>query len=650
MTPLDRVLDVLTSLECKPRHSGTGWSAKCPAHPDKAPSLSVSEGADGKALLNCHAGCRHDDVAKALGLTEKDLFPPPDAPPPKAQLVATYPYQDENGVVLYEALRYSPKTFRQRKPVPGGYEWSLNGVRRVPFRLPELIANVHEGETVFIVEGEKDVLAMTSKGFCATCNAGGADAKEDKAAGTWHPGDGSKWRDDFAHYFKGADVVILPDNDGAGRAHAERVRRSLERQAKRIRVVELPGLPEKGDVSDFFAAGHTAQELQALVDAPAPEAAPAGPAPVYDVPGILSRSSAGLARYSTSLLALDELLRPRANPTLAGLLPGRVVALNGAPGAGKSLLADQLAFAMARHGFRVVMLVDDEPREDAAERVGQLLGFRHAELNPEYPGTIVSLRETLADPEKGLDISILPDEEAEGPRPTIEDAAALLLSVQNERGHVLVIDSLHASLSKAEKDGDIPRVQIETRMAAIKHLRRQGVLVIFTSEVNRASYASKDPSQRVAALASGAEGRSIEYGSDLILFLSSSTNSLTQIEVPKNRIGRKKGAFLVRLNEARARFETEDPAVAEAQAKDAQDAVLMAIEDRVVGLLDELGVPCSTATIERENLGGRGGRDLVRQALLSGVKKGKFTRRPHKPGEGRGGGFVFELPSPVVPK
>ena len=54
---VELVLDRLTEAGCLPRRSGPSWSAKCPAHDDKSPSLSVSEGSDGRALVNCHAGC-----------------------------------------------------------------------------------------------------------------------------------------------------------------------------------------------------------------------------------------------------------------------------------------------------------------------------------------------------------------------------------------------------------------------------------------------------------------------------------------------------------------------------------------------------------------------------------------------------------------
>jgi hypothetical protein len=57
------------------KRSGSGWIAKCPAHDDRTPSLSIDEGADGRALLKCHAGCSNTAVLDSLGMKPRDLFP-----------------------------------------------------------------------------------------------------------------------------------------------------------------------------------------------------------------------------------------------------------------------------------------------------------------------------------------------------------------------------------------------------------------------------------------------------------------------------------------------------------------------------------------------------------------------------------------------
>ena len=99
----------------------------------------------------------------------------PEAADGKPRIVATYPYTDEHGELLYEVLRYEPKGFRQRRPNgQGGWAWNLNGARRVLYRLPALLADIDADNTVWICEGEKDAEALRSAGAAATCNSGGA--------------------------------------------------------------------------------------------------------------------------------------------------------------------------------------------------------------------------------------------------------------------------------------------------------------------------------------------------------------------------------------------------------------------------------------------------------------------------------------------
>ncbi len=126
------------------RRAGSSWMAKCPAHEDRSPSLSISE-EDGKILLHCHAGCDNKDVLGAMGLTFEDLRE-------GQRIVAEYDYRDETGAVLFQVVRYEPKNFKQRKPDgKGGWTWNLNGIRRVPYRLPELLQSEH----VLVVEGRR---------------------------------------------------------------------------------------------------------------------------------------------------------------------------------------------------------------------------------------------------------------------------------------------------------------------------------------------------------------------------------------------------------------------------------------------------------------------------------------------------------------
>jgi hypothetical protein len=227
--------------------------AKCPAHEDNNPSLSIGEGNDGRTLLHCHAGCTAEAICAAVGIRPSDLFTPRQKP--QRRTIANYPYHDTDGTLLFEVVRFDPKGFSQRRPdatTAGGWIWDSKGVQKVLFRLPEITREIQRGLPIFICEGEKDVLAMVQRGFSATCNPGGA----------------SKWLDSYSETLRGADVVIIADKDTPGREHAQLVAGKLHGVAKTVRVIELPDIGDKPvkDAFDFFAAGGNAGRISGLVD------------------------------------------------------------------------------------------------------------------------------------------------------------------------------------------------------------------------------------------------------------------------------------------------------------------------------------------------------------------------------------------------
>jgi hypothetical protein len=245
-TPLDRVLGRLDAV----RKTPSGFTARCPVHDDRRASLSVSEGDDGRVLVCCHAGCDLDAVVQAIGLVVADLFPKVPTDGNKKAVAATYDYTDEDGGALFQVVRYDNKTFAQRRPDGhGGWTWKLDKTRRVPYRVPQLLAAVTAGELVVIVEGEKDVHTLEAHGLVATTNPMGA----------------GNWRKDFARYFVGATVVIIGDCDDPGRKHAFDVAEKLRGAATTITVLELDGLDKGGDVTDWFNQGHTVEQLRELI-------------------------------------------------------------------------------------------------------------------------------------------------------------------------------------------------------------------------------------------------------------------------------------------------------------------------------------------------------------------------------------------------
>lgn len=298
------------------------WTARCPSHDDEHNSLSIGIGENNRVLLHCHAGCSYEQILSALGLESGGK-----ANAKQSRIVAEYDYVDECGELLYQSVRYEAKDFRQRRPNnKGGWIWNLEGVQRVPYRLPQLL-DTNVSETVFIVEGEKDADRLSSLGLVTTTNAGGAE----------------KWRDEYNGYLRGRHVVILPDNDEAGYRHADKVAASLYGIAASVSVVRLPDLPEKGDVSDWLNAGGTVEQLKTIVARTEPLSS--------------SNSSdsgrASLPKYAKFIENAKELMEtelPETNWIVPNLISDGATIFAGAPKQGKSWLALGVSLAVASGG------------------------------------------------------------------------------------------------------------------------------------------------------------------------------------------------------------------------------------------------------------------------------------------------------------
>ena len=230
--------------------SGENWSVYCPLHEDKNPSASVHIG---KAVFNCHR-CGGMTLAK---VAEKMLWEDPPGvrqhTKPQMQEVARYDYRDESGKLLYQQIRFlmenGEKSFRGYNPETK--QWKLEGVRRVPYRLPEMLQAIESKQHVFITEGEKDVETLIAWGFIATTNSNGA-----KSTKQWH---------DFARFFPaGHPVFICPDADVVGMHHAETIRGILASKQCNVRIIDFGYKVQDAhgcDVTDWKAAGHTREDL-----------------------------------------------------------------------------------------------------------------------------------------------------------------------------------------------------------------------------------------------------------------------------------------------------------------------------------------------------------------------------------------------------
>lgn len=225
------------------------YMAHCPAHADNHPSLAIKLCEDGRLLLSCLAGCRTEDVIDRLGISWSDLG--------SSRIVeAQYEYQNSRGDTVYAVEKFRDRSGNKSfamKARDGHNSWryGIKDHTPIPYNLPRLLEGIKNGETILIVEGEKDVDTLTELGFNATTNHGGA----------------GKWKQIHTEYFPaGTRVIILPDNDKPGKKHAESIKAQLENRSCFVTICSLPDLPPKGDVSDYLK-NHSVEELQAQLDA-----------------------------------------------------------------------------------------------------------------------------------------------------------------------------------------------------------------------------------------------------------------------------------------------------------------------------------------------------------------------------------------------
>src|SRR5262245_14021956 len=336
--------------------------------------LTGREAIEWMRSIGCHIEDRpHSKITKANGSKR------PSSPDARQELIEIYDYTDETGAQILQVGRLGyrkpddgelmlgkngkpEKTFRQKRPDPDepkvwiaglgageymrkgpGHDWYRfndekwarlpntkqrktvsTAARSVPYRLPELIEAISLEQTIFIVEGEQKADALAKWNLVATCNAQGA----------------GRWTAEHAGYLRGADAVILPDNDDNGRKHADAIAQRLQDIAARIRLVELPDLEAKGDIVDWIKAGHTREELDALIDQAADWQTPQQAAPVADN----SRNNLSAKELNTMTFAPIKYVVP-------GIIVEGLTLLAAKPKIGKSWMMLHAATAVARGGF-----------------------------------------------------------------------------------------------------------------------------------------------------------------------------------------------------------------------------------------------------------------------------------------------------------
>lgn len=323
------ILPVMQGYGLEFKRCGREWVCKCPWHDDKHPSLSVNPE---RRVWKCHPCNIGGSVIDFVMLKEQVDFKEAivkltgkiaAAKNIERKEVCSYDYVDENGKLLYQKVRYEPKTFRQRcKNSDGEWVWAIDGVRRVLYRLPDVLSN----QDLFIVEGEKDANALASIGFTATTNTEGS----------------SQWLDSYSESLKGKNVVVIPDNDDPGRRHTEEIIKSLAGKAAKIFKFEVPA-PDK-DISDFISRhnGSAKAEILKILDALKP-INPVPDLPVYSMEDLELDYQDFVRTFEKKGLNFSKWL-PGLNSCVRALVPGDVVVFLADTGAGKTTAICNLAY------------------------------------------------------------------------------------------------------------------------------------------------------------------------------------------------------------------------------------------------------------------------------------------------------------------
>jgi 5S rRNA maturation endonuclease (ribonuclease M5) len=352
---------------------------RCPAHEDNAASLHVTFGDKHPVLMTCHAGCSIDSILEAEsrygGINGQDLMAPRDESfvgdeqvwTPAGNASHVYQYIDEQGELLFEVLRVplpgaAKKTFRQRAPIPGPkpWKWNMDGVRRVLYKLPEVLEAKATGNIVYVVEGEKDVETLRSRA---------------QVVATTSPMGAGKWQPEYTEMLAGANVIIIADADATGRNHARHVKAELEQAGCMVSLREAANGHK--DVTEHFNAGGT---LDTLIET-APEQAEQKQSYGVDI-----------------LEAIKRVVSPKSFVIPGTLAQGDRLLLTGFEGHGKSTLCQQMAVQAAAgiHWWthqsiepqRVVVVDSENHPDQILEKWQNLVGLAARHDHPIQPGML----------------------------------------------------------------------------------------------------------------------------------------------------------------------------------------------------------------------------------------------------------------------
>lgn len=436
-----------------------------------------------------------------------------------AQIVATYDYTDEAGKLLYQVCRMEPKSFRQRQPNLDGWKWTMEGATRVLFRLPKVLT----ASILIICEGEKDVLALESLGYVATCNVGGA----------------GKWLPAYSEFLRGKNIVVIPDNDKAGMTHADQVIDSLRMMATSLKRIHLPA-PHK-DSSDFITATPDAKDQIDKLIAAAPSAIPI--IPVYSIEEMEIRYREFQREVTEKSLDLGKFL-PSLGAKTRPLLPGDLMVVLADTGVGKTAIAQAISRAAAP---MITLFFELElPEVLLFERFVQMeIGCEGAQVEAEYKGHNIplwknykGLHHIFVCPESGLTTDqiesyVVKSELKIGSRPvlTIVDYIGLVRTQGKSR---------YEAMSYASE-----------QMKIIA--KRTGTIVVLLSQVARKQGKNKEDLE--IHLHDARDSSSIEQSAGLVLGAWRPTKDQLMIKILKNTKGTSGALIECRFDGERMRIE-----------------------------------------------------------------------------------------------